>query len=88
MLRLADSFAAIDYFEHRGIPFAVAVNCFDGARAYGSAEVAGALDLDPDTPILAPHTVAATGSRASSCWISRTAARPARLAPMVLADGP
>ena len=29
--RLEDSFAAVDYFERRGIPFAVAVNCFDGA---------------------------------------------------------
>ncbi len=31
---------------------------------------------------------AATGSSASSRLMSRTAARPARLAPMVLADGP
>ncbi|AYC43115.1 hypothetical protein DWG14_07421 [Streptomyces griseorubiginosus] len=31
---------------------------------------------------------AATGSSASSRLMSRTAARPARLAPIVLADGP
>jgi signal recognition particle receptor subunit beta len=29
--RLADSFAAVDYFETRSIPFLVAVNRFDGA---------------------------------------------------------
>jgi signal recognition particle receptor subunit beta len=29
--RLADCFAAVDYFELRRIPFVVAVNCFDGA---------------------------------------------------------
>ena len=29
--RLADCFAAVDYFEHRATPFLVAVNCFDGA---------------------------------------------------------
>ncbi|KPC59773.1 GTP-binding protein [Streptomyces chattanoogensis] len=50
--RLADCFSAIDYFEHRGIPFVVAVNCFDGARPYRSDEVAHALDLDPGTPVL------------------------------------
>ncbi|MCX4635591.1 ATP/GTP-binding protein [Streptomyces sp. RPA4-5] len=50
--RLADSFAAIDYFEHRSIPFVVAVNCFDGIRAHRAQEVARALDLDPATPVL------------------------------------
>jgi signal recognition particle receptor subunit beta len=50
--RLADSFAAIDYFEHRSIPFVVAVNCFDGVRAHRAQEVARALDLDPATPVL------------------------------------
>ena len=29
--RLADCFPSIDYFEQRGTPFVVAVNCFDGA---------------------------------------------------------
>ena len=29
--RLADCFASVDYFERRGTPFVVAVNCFDGA---------------------------------------------------------
>src|SRR5215218_692633 len=28
--RLADSFAAIDFFEDRGLPYVVAVNAFDG----------------------------------------------------------
>ena len=32
--RLADGFAAIDYFEDRRLPFVVAVNCFDGAPRY------------------------------------------------------
>ena len=29
--RLEDCFPAVDYFEHRHIPFVVAVNCFPGA---------------------------------------------------------
>ncbi|WP_309057160.1 ATP/GTP-binding protein, partial [Streptomyces sp.] len=50
--RLEDSFAAIDYFERRGIPFTVAVNCFEGARRYPPETVRGALDLDPEVELL------------------------------------
>jgi signal recognition particle receptor subunit beta len=50
--RLADCFPAVDYFEHRRIPFVVAVNCFGGTRGYGAREVAGALDLDCGTPVV------------------------------------
>ncbi|MFF7813141.1 ATP/GTP-binding protein [Streptomyces sp. NPDC007945] len=50
--RLEDCFPAVDYFEHRKIPFVVAVNCFEGARSYGAREVSRALDLDLGTPVL------------------------------------
>ncbi|MFE6689323.1 ATP/GTP-binding protein [Streptomyces sp. NPDC057743] len=50
--RLEDSFAAIDYFERRGLPFVVAVNCFDGADRYPVESVRDALDLDPGVPVL------------------------------------
>lgn len=50
--RLADCFAAVDYFEHRATPFLVAVNCFDGAPHYQPEDVQIALDLDPDTPVV------------------------------------
>ncbi|GHG21385.1 ATP/GTP-binding protein [Streptomyces filamentosus] len=50
--RLEDSFAAIDYFERRGIPFTVAVNCFEGARRYPTETVRAALDLDPEVELL------------------------------------
>lgn len=50
--RLADCFAAIDYFEQRGVPFLIAVNCFDGNAAHGAAEVREALALPPDVPVL------------------------------------
>jgi uncharacterized protein len=50
--RLADCFPSIDYFEGRGTPFVVAVNCFEGARQYRLDEVQGALNLDPDVPVL------------------------------------
>ncbi|TDC29314.1 ATP/GTP-binding protein [Micromonospora sp. 15K316] len=50
--RLADCFPSIDYFEQRGIPFVVGVNCFDGAREYDLATVRRALDLDPEVPVM------------------------------------
>ncbi|MFJ8082550.1 GTP-binding protein [Streptomyces sp. NPDC096205] len=50
--RLEDCFPAVDYFEHRHIPFVVAVNCFAGARAHDVADVLRALDLDQGTPVV------------------------------------
>jgi uncharacterized protein len=50
--RLADCFASIDYFERRGTPFVVGVNCFDGAPTYQAEDIRIALDLDPATPIV------------------------------------
>ena len=50
--RLTDCFPSIDYFEQRGTPFIVAVNCFDGADQHEPDDVRIALDLDPDVPVL------------------------------------
>jgi signal recognition particle receptor subunit beta len=50
--RLADCFPSVDYFERHGIPFIVAVNCFEGAHQYQLDEVQQALNLDPDVPVL------------------------------------
>jgi signal recognition particle receptor subunit beta len=50
--RLADCFASVTYFEQRGVPFVMAVNCFYGQRRYRVREVQLALNLDPDVPVL------------------------------------
>nr|WP_323747361.1 ATP/GTP-binding protein [Catenulispora rubra] len=50
--RLQGSFASIDFFENRGIPFVVGVNCFDGRQERTVPEIRDALDLDPNVPIL------------------------------------
>jgi signal recognition particle receptor subunit beta len=50
--RLGACFQSVDYFERRGTPFILAVNCFDGAPRYGSEEVRHALDLHPDVPVV------------------------------------
>src|SRR5580765_4960774 len=49
--RLEDCFPAVDYFEHRDIPFVVAVNRFDGTEHHSLQDVREALDLDPSTPV-------------------------------------
>ncbi len=50
--RLADCFPSIDYFERNGMPFVVAVNCFDDARRYPTQTMRAALNLTPDIPLL------------------------------------
>ena len=45
--RLQDSFAAVDFFEARNLPFLIAVNEFDGAPRHPPHEVRKALAL-PD----------------------------------------
>ena len=50
--RLDDCFPSVNYFEARGVPFLVALNCFDGAPRYDRDEVRNALDLDPETPVV------------------------------------
>ncbi|NYH53723.1 MULTISPECIES: GTP-binding protein [Nocardiopsis] len=49
--RLETCFAAVDFFERRGVPFVVAVNCFEGAHTYEVDEVRSALSLDPAIPV-------------------------------------
>jgi signal recognition particle receptor subunit beta len=50
--RLADCFPSVDYFEQRGTPFVVGINCFEGERRYTVDSVRRALDLDPDVPVV------------------------------------
>ncbi|APY85174.1 ATP-binding protein [Streptomyces alfalfae] len=50
--RLEDCFAAVDFFEQRGMGFIVAINEFDGAHRYEPDEVRSAIDLDPRVPVV------------------------------------
>lgn len=50
--RLEDCFAAVDFFEQRGLEFVVAINEFDGSHRYHAEEVRSAIDLDPEIPIV------------------------------------
>jgi signal recognition particle receptor subunit beta len=50
--RLQECFAAVDFFEQRGVGFIVAVNEFDGAYRYDPQEVRAALDLSEEVPVV------------------------------------
>ncbi|MBX6767550.1 MAG: ATP/GTP-binding protein [Actinomadura rubrobrunea] len=50
--RLEKSFEIMDLVERHGLPYAVAVNAFDGAPVFPDEEVREALDLHPATPLV------------------------------------
>jgi signal recognition particle receptor subunit beta len=50
--RLADCFAAVDFFEDRHLPYILGVNCFDGVLQHELADIREALAIDPSVPIL------------------------------------
>jgi signal recognition particle receptor subunit beta len=50
--RPESSFAAVDFFERRGIPFVVGVNGFHGEHPYPPEEIRESLALPADVPVL------------------------------------
>ena len=50
--RLQDSFAAVDFFEARRLPFLIAVNEFDGAPRFPEGELRKALSLPARVPVI------------------------------------
>jgi uncharacterized protein len=50
--RLDDCYAAIDYFEKADLPFAVAVNCFDGELSHELEDVRWALAVSENVPLI------------------------------------
>ncbi|HEU5455689.1 MAG TPA: ATP/GTP-binding protein [Nocardioides sp.] len=50
--RLDDSFAAVDYFEARGLPFIVAINEFEDAQRFGLEEIREALAIPASVPMM------------------------------------
>jgi uncharacterized protein len=51
--RLDDCFPAVDYFERDGMPFAIAVNAFDGVLPHSLPSIRQALDVSVDVPVVA-----------------------------------
>ncbi|GGM43543.1 ATP-binding protein [Longimycelium tulufanense] len=50
--RLADAFASIDFFDDRGLPYIVGINCFDGLLHHRVEDVRDALTIDESVPIV------------------------------------
>jgi signal recognition particle receptor subunit beta len=50
--RLADSFSPVDFFEERGLPYIVGLNCFDGELVHKVDDVREAMAIDPQVPII------------------------------------
>jgi signal recognition particle receptor subunit beta len=50
--RLADCFAAVDFFEECKLPFVVGVNCFDGILSHGVDDVREALAISAHVPVV------------------------------------
>jgi uncharacterized protein len=50
--RLEESFAAVDFFEARSLPFLVAVNEFENAPTYVAEDLREALSVPPSVPII------------------------------------
>jgi signal recognition particle receptor subunit beta len=51
--RLDDCYQSVDYFERSGLPFAVAVNTFDGHLTHELTEVRWALAVNDRVPVIA-----------------------------------
>ena len=51
--RLDDCYPAVDYFEHTGVPFVVAVNAFHGQLQHDLDAVRWALAVHDDIPVIA-----------------------------------
>jgi uncharacterized protein len=50
--RLEESFAAVDFFEARSLPFLIAVNEFENAPTYAAEDLREALAVPPNVPII------------------------------------
>src|SRR3569623_1732570 len=50
--RLTACFAAIDFFEDRGLPYVVGINCFDGRLMHRPEDVREAMSIAPSLPMV------------------------------------
>ncbi|RZS34244.1 hypothetical protein EV193_10931 [Herbihabitans rhizosphaerae] len=50
--RLADSFAPVDFFEERGLPYIVGLNCFNGVLRHEIEDVRDAMVISKSVPIV------------------------------------
>ena len=49
---IRQAFAAVDFFEARGLPYVVGINCFDGRLMHRPEDVREAMSIDPSIPMV------------------------------------
>jgi signal recognition particle receptor subunit beta len=77
---LAVSFPAIDACEQNGIPFAIAINEFDGVSRHRSQEVREAVAVDARVPVLTVDARDPQSIRGALSTLLESAARHAAAA--------
>lgn len=71
--RLDQCFPAVDYFESRGIPFVVGVNCFDGVAKHRLEDVREALAIPAHVPVLYTDARSRTATKQALLTLVRLA---------------
>ncbi len=79
--RLQDSFAAVDFFEARRLPFLIAINEFDGAPRHSTHAVRKALALSDRTPVVSVDARDRNSARAALIDVTEYALNVARSLP-------
>ena len=80
--RLADCFPAVSYFERSGLPFVVAVNCFDGVVTHGLEEIREALVVPPHVPLIYTDARDRASTKAALIEVTQHALSIARNLPL------
>lgn len=71
--RLEQCFPAVDYFESRGIPFVVAVNCFEGVARHTLDDVRTALAIPAQVPVIYTDARSRAATKQALVTVVRTA---------------
>ena len=71
--RLEQCFPAVDYFESRGIPFVVAVNCFEGVARHTLDDVRTALAIPEQVPVIYTDARSRAATKQALVTVVRTA---------------
>lgn len=71
--RLEQCFPAVDYFESRGLPFVVAVNCFGGVARHALDDVRSALAVPPGVPMIYTDARSREATKQALVTVVRTA---------------
>ncbi len=76
--RLDESFAAVDFFEARNLPFIVAINEFDDAPRYPLEDIRQAMAISADVPIVSIDARARESAKQALVTVTEYALRKLR----------